>query len=262
MELKYLGPESVHLPVLMGFVKHTAPQVVLDLCRNKNELRFLVETKVQELGSRGIRSLALARQDDEDGVWKMLGILTFLDPPRPDTQETIKKCKQYGVEVKMITGDHLVIAKETSRVLGMGNKIYPADGLPVLLQDGGVPSDLVEKYGEKIIAADGFASVFPEHKYLIVETLRQAGFRCGMTGDGVNDAPALKRADVSPFTSSVLTCTLREENIKWNLKKDACAHTHGFHARKHIIPIGGHCSTGLHRCCESRCRFGPDGRGS
>ena len=96
----------------------------------------------------------------------------------------------------MITGDHLVIAKETSRVLGMGIGIHAADGLPVLQEDGGIPDDLLEKYGQMIVPADGFASVFPEHKYLIVETLRRAGFRVGMTGDGVNDAPALKRADV------------------------------------------------------------------
>ena len=89
-----------------------------------------------------------------------------------------------------------VIAKETARVLGMGKRIYTAQGLPMLNPDGSIPDGLVEKFGMKICPADGFASVFPEHKYLIVETLRQAGFRCGMTGDGVNDAPALKKADV------------------------------------------------------------------
>lgn len=166
------------------------------MCSNKDEIAPMVEGKVQELGTRGIRSLALARQDDEDGIWKMLGILTFLDPPRPDTKETILQCKDFGVSVKMITGDHLVIAQETARVLGMGNKIYPADGLPTLLDSGAAPDNLLEDHGARIVPADGFASVFPEHKYLIVETLREAGFRCGMTGDGVNDAPALKRADV------------------------------------------------------------------
>ncbi len=187
-----------------------------------------VDAKVEELGSRGIRSLALARMDNEDGKWKFLGILTFSDPPRRDTKFTIDKCHHYGVRVKMITGDHLVIAKETARVVGMGPKIYSAAGLPVLDADGHIPEGLVEKYGMRIWCviltylyaispaisilcqdhktntnfeswrspADGFASVFPEHKYLIVETLRKAGFRCGMTGDCVNDAPALKKADV------------------------------------------------------------------
>jgi H+-transporting ATPase len=173
-----------------------APHVILDLCANKAQIKQQVEDKVLELGKRGIRSLAVARQDNNDGNWRMLGILTFLDPPRPDTKHTIEECRRYGVAVKMITGDHTVIAVETSRVLGMGVNIKGSDGLPVLGDNGAVPDDLVEKYADIIAPADGFAQVFPEHKYLIVETLRQAGFRCGMTGDGVNDAPALKRADV------------------------------------------------------------------
>ena len=116
----------------------------------QDEIHDAVEAKVEELGSRGIRSLALARMDNEDGKWKFLGILTFSDPPRPDTKFTIDKCHQYGVRVKMITGDHLVIAKETARVLGMGPKIFTAAGLPVLDADGHIPDVLVEKYGMRI----------------------------------------------------------------------------------------------------------------
>ncbi|EKX32039.1 hypothetical protein GUITHDRAFT_82635 [Guillardia theta CCMP2712] len=190
-EGKLQGPDGKIFRITKG-----APHVILNMCHNKDEIKPLVDAKVHELGTRGIRSLALARMDDEDGKWRMLGILTFLDPPRPDTKHTIEKCHEFGVYVKMITGDHLVIAKETARVLGMGQDIFGSDGLPVLGEGGSVPDDLVEQYGTKICPADGFASVFPEHKYLIVETLRKAGFRVGMTGDGVNDAPALKRADV------------------------------------------------------------------
>eukprot|EP00960_Hanusia_phi_P015114 446868-Hanusia_phi.AAC.1 len=190
-EGKLQGPDGKIFRITKG-----APHVILNMCHNKDEIKHLVDSKVHELGTRGIRSLALARMDDEDGKWRMLGILTFLDPPRPDTKHTIEMCNKYGVYVKMITGDHLVIAKETARVLGMGSAIFGADGLPVLGEGGSVPDDLVDQYGTKICPADGFASVFPEHKYLIVETLRKAGFRVGMTGDGVNDAPALKRADV------------------------------------------------------------------
>lgn len=98
----------------------------------------------------------------------------------------------------MITGDHLLIAKETGRRLNlMGNSIYSAEGLPTLdPKTKQKPENLSENYGRMILAADGFAEVFPEHKYLIVECLRELGYKTGMTGDGVNDAPALKRADV------------------------------------------------------------------
>merc|ERR1712178_363417 len=123
---------------------------------------------VTELGKRGIRAIAVAKTDTS-GVWRMQGLLTFLDPPRPDTKETVRLSRVNGVAVKMITGDHLLIAMETARVLDMGDCIQGADGLPL---------------------------TYPEHKYLIVEGLREIGYRVGMTGDGVNDSPALKRADV------------------------------------------------------------------
>merc|ERR1711881_649450 len=119
------------------------------------------------------------------------------DPPRPDTKDTVAKCKHYGTAVKMITGDHLLIALETSRVLEMGGIIETAADLPLLDKETKKkPDDLGRDYGDKFLAADGFAQTYPEHKYLIVEGLRELGYRVGMTGDGVNDSPALKRADV------------------------------------------------------------------
>ncbi len=176
-----------------------APHVLLKLLPDNsycNNIRHRVEEDVLQLGLKGIRSLAVAKTDDND-QWELLGLLTFLDPPRPDTAQTIADANKYGVLVKMITGDHLLIARETARALNMNDYIKSADGLPMLDPTTKVkPANLGRDYGDMCLAADGFAQVFPEHKYLIVECLRELGYKTGMTGDGVNDAPALKRADV------------------------------------------------------------------
>jgi H+-transporting ATPase len=134
----------------------------------------------------------------------VIGLLTFLDPPRFDTHETILRSQAYGVPVRMITGDHVLIAKKTARDLEMDDcshpdrpRIYGPEQLPVLDAEAKAPPDLAARYGELIREADGFAHVHPEHKFLIVEMYRQLGYKTGMTGNGVNDAPALKRADVS-----------------------------------------------------------------
>merc|ERR1719321_1731380 len=177
-----------------------APQVLLKLVDGAGGIdaatKKKVEQDVTELGKRGIRAIAVAKTDDS-GVWKMQGLLTFLDPPRPDTKETVRLSRENGVAVKMITGDHLLIAMETARVLDMGDCIQSAEGLPLLDKETKAkPANLGRDYGDRFLAADGFAQTYPEHKYLIVEGLREIGYRVGMTGDGVNDSPALKRADV------------------------------------------------------------------
>jgi H+-transporting ATPase len=116
-------------------------------------------------------------------------VLPLFDPPRDDARATIATARQMGVHIKMVTGDALAIAKETAKKLDLGANILDAGGLGDVKQAEATPvADFIEK-------ADGFAQVFPEHKFHIVDVLQQRGHIVGMTGDGVNDAPALKKAD-------------------------------------------------------------------
>jgi magnesium-transporting ATPase (P-type) len=183
------GPDGVTFRVVKG-----APNVVLDMCANATEIRNDFESQVAAFADRGVRCLAVARSDAQGLM--MMGVLTFLDPPRHDTKWTVERSYEYGVGVKMITGDHAAIAKETCRVLGMGTNILTTDSLPDVDTSGYIPPDVGERIGPLIEKADGFAQVFPEHKFLITEALRQRGYKVGMTGDGVNDAPAIKKADI------------------------------------------------------------------
>ncbi|KAI3398776.1 hypothetical protein diail_8643 [Diaporthe ilicicola] len=148
------------------------------------------KNKVAEFATRGFRSLGVARKRGE-GSWEILGIMPCSDPPRHDTAKTINEAKTLGLSIKMLTGDAVGIARETSRQLGLGTNVYNAERLG-LGGGGDMPGSEVYDFVE---AADGFAEVFPQHKYNVVEILQQRGYLVAMTGDGVNDAPSLKKAD-------------------------------------------------------------------
>lgn len=148
------------------------------------------KNKVADFATRGYRSLGVARKRGE-GSWEILGIMPCMDPPRYDTAKTINEAKTLGLSIKMLTGDAVGIARETSRQLGLGTNVYNAEKLG-LSGGGNMPGSEVYDFVE---AADGFAEVFPQHKYNVVEILQQRGYLVAMTGDGVNDAPSLKKAD-------------------------------------------------------------------
>ncbi|KAF2836420.1 plasma-membrane proton-e [Patellaria atrata CBS 101060] len=164
-----------------------APKAILNLTNCSKETSDLFKNKATEFARRGFRSLGVAYQKN-GGDWILCGLLSMFDPPREDTAQTIVEAQQLGVPVKMLTGDAIAIAKETCKMLALGTKVYNSEKLIHGGLSGTTQHDLVER-------ADGFAEVFPEHKYQVVEMLQQRGHLTAMTGDGVNDAPSLKKAD-------------------------------------------------------------------
>ena len=165
-----------------------APQVILALATNASQAKAAVDKAVGDFAARGFRALGVARADG-DGQWRMLGVLPLFDPPRDDAKATVATARTMGISVKMVTGDALAIARETAKKLGMGTNILDASGF------GDSKHHEMAALTASIESADGFAQVFPEHKFHIVDVLQRAGHIVGMTGDGVNDAPALKKAD-------------------------------------------------------------------
>lgn len=165
-----------------------APQVILALCHLEAPIDKEVNEAIACFAKKGHRTLGLARSPDGK-TWEFLGLLPLFDPLREDSVETIQHAQEHGIKIKMLTGDNIAIAKEIAHQLHIGDIILGAD-------------ELIEKkensaeIAEKIEKSDGFAQIFPEHKYEIVKALQNRSHIVGMTGDGVNDAPPLKQADV------------------------------------------------------------------
>ncbi|CAG8955858.1 hypothetical protein HYFRA_00008706 [Hymenoscyphus fraxineus] len=164
-----------------------APKAILNMSQCSKEIGDMYRAKTTEFARRGFRSLGVAVKEG-NGDWQLLGMLPMFDPPRDDTAATIAEAQVLGLSVKMLTGDAIAIAKETCKMLALGTKVYNSDRLIHGGLTGSTAHDLVEK-------ADGFAEVFPEHKYQVVEMLQERGHLTAMTGDGVNDAPSLKKSD-------------------------------------------------------------------
>ncbi len=187
VDAKVQDPQGNTFTVTKG-----ATQVILDLCHPDQETLTKANAKVDEFARQGYRTLGVARSATGD-TWQLLGVLPLFDPPREDSKDTIRRAEEHGIQVKMVTGDNIAIAKQISSELGLGTHIYEANQL---FKEGGGSQPIPKKVAELVEQADGFAEVFPEHKYDIVSVLQDRGHIVGMTGDGVNDAPALKQANM------------------------------------------------------------------
>ncbi len=169
-----------------------APQVIIDLAKLAGDELQKAQDTVDGFAKKGYRTLGVAKSLDKGQSWIFLGIIPLYDPPRDDSAATIAAAQDYGLSVKMVTGDDTAIAAQISSQLGMGTNIRPANAIFENVNADYIPDNVAAE----IEHADGFARVFPEHKYGIVKALQNRGHLVAMTGDGVNDAPALKQADV------------------------------------------------------------------
>jgi len=166
-----------------------APQVILKLAHLDTETENKVQSTITDFARKGYRTLGVARSDDGK-TWTFMGLLPMADPLRVDSVETVQEARDHGIEVKMVTGDNIAIAKEIGGHLDLGDDIYSASEII------GDHDKMTDDAVKKVVEANGFAEVFPEHKFGIVQALQNQDHIVGMTGDGVNDSPALKQANV------------------------------------------------------------------
>ena len=189
-EAEIVGPDGETSTVTKG-----APQVILARSELADDDAGRLRSQVDDLAHKGFRTLGVARKEGD--TWRFLGLLPLFDPPREDAAETIKDAREHGVTIKMVTGDNVAIAREIAGRLGLGQDIHTANEY----FDESDSSEMTMETARRIAAADGFAQVFPAHKFAIVKALQRLGHVVGMTGDGVNDAPALREADAGVAVS-------------------------------------------------------------
>jgi plasma-membrane proton-efflux P-type ATPase len=181
--------DGQRLRVMKGAVR-----TIAEACKLESPAIEALEARVSESALKGYRTLAVA-QGPETGTPELLGLVTLYDPPRPDARQLIAELRGLGVSVKMLTGDALAVASEIARGVGLPTIRRVADLKAASAQAGNAAVDV-------LAGADGFAEVYPEDKYIVVQRLQAAGHVTGMTGDGVNDAPALRQAEVGIAVSS------------------------------------------------------------
>ena len=172
-----------------------APQVIISRCHSLGEeIRAEANRNVEELSERGYRTIAVAISDaDAQDSFQLVGLLPLADPPRPDSKRVIEALKALGVKMKMLTGDNIAVAREIARQVRIGDKIHRVSDLKNASETQ--QAKILDEY-------DGLAAIYPEDKYRVIKLLQSRGHMVGMTGDGVNDAPALKQAEVGIAVSN------------------------------------------------------------
>jgi len=171
-----------------------APQVIMSMCKaGDQDFKKKVEQIVEDLSRNGYRILGIARSEKESHDLYAVGLISLADPPRSDSKEMIEEIKGLGIRPIMLTGDNIAIAREIAKQVGIGENIVQISKLKGLSE--AEQSEAIDKY-------DGFAEIYPEDKYRIVKLLQSTGHLVGMTGDGVNDAPALKQAEMGIAVSN------------------------------------------------------------
>jgi len=218
-----------------------AAQVLMEMADLPDDQAGEIQQQVDRLAERGYRTLAVGRKTGEQPL-ELIGLIPLYDPPRSDSAEIISTMRDYGVRVKMVTGDHIAIAREVGRLMGLEGEtirshqltgsgsqelLALASAMAAAIYErlrGDVSMSEARRFADDVMArvrelydtrlldqefihthesaiidmiedVDLFAEVVPEDKYLIVDTLQKGGHIVAMTGDGVNDAPALKKAD-------------------------------------------------------------------
>jgi H+-transporting ATPase len=172
-----------------------AAQVILSMCKGIDEKTAAeVEKEIAGFSQKGYRTIAVAQSVDGDfDNLRLTGLIPLADPPRPDSKKMIEEIRELGVKPLMLTGDSLAIAREIAGQVGIGTNIIRLADLENLTED---------EQAKKAATSDGFAEIYPEDKYKIVKLLQSKGYMVGMTGDGVNDAPALKQAEMGIAVSN------------------------------------------------------------
>ena len=187
-----LQKDAQEIRVLKGAVRTIADACGMD-ARAIGEL----EARADEYARKGHRTLAVAKAQAQ-GRLGLLGLVTLSDSLRPDSKALIGELKGLGVSVKMLTGDALPIARDIAREVGLGENVNRTSDLKAADKgDASAAADVAEK-------SDGFAEIYPEGKYVVVKSLQAKGHVVGMTGDGVNDGPALRQAEVGIAVSNAV----------------------------------------------------------